>query len=264
MSNTTDYARNREWARSAGIDNRPAVLPTKLADFHLGKKGQPEISSYQDGAEHAELSPRPSKPLGGILKRVLDLAVSVTALILASPLMLIVAAILWMSGGPVFFTHERIGYRGKKFGCLKFRSMVVNPEQALQAFLAANPDARSEWQQSQKLRHDPRVTLFGHALRRSSIDELPQLFNILRGDMSCVGPRPVTAAELDRYGPQSALYIQTRPGLTGLWQISGRSRLSYEDRVALDSAYITRWSLGRDILILFKTIFAVIRMDETS
>ncbi|QKV20541.1 sugar transferase [Oricola thermophila] len=197
------------------------------------------------------------------MKRVLDIVIATVALLSALPLMLVVGLVLKLSGGPVFFVHERVGFRGRTFGCLKFRSMVQNPDRALQDYLAANPEARTEWEETRKLRKDPRITFFGHVLRRSSIDELPQLINILRGDMSCVGPRPVTREELDLYGDKAPLYLQTRPGLTGLWQTSGRNRLSYDQRVALDSTYVREWSLLLDFIILFRTIHAVIRADET-
>ncbi|MFZ2101074.1 MAG: sugar transferase [Oricola sp.] len=197
------------------------------------------------------------------MKRALDILIAASALLLALPLMLTVGIILKLSGGPVFFVHDRVGFKGKTFGCLKFRSMVQDPDKALRDFLSADPEAMAEWEQTQKLKKDPRITNFGHMLRRSSIDELPQLFNIIRGDMSCVGPRPVTPDELARYGAEAPLYLQTRPGLTGLWQTSGRSRLTYDERVALDSTYVREWSLFLDFIILFRTIFAVLRTDET-
>lgn len=265
VSNTTDFARNPEWARPARNDEGAAnTIPAKLPVFQIAKSSASNYAVYDRTTERAGSLHTPSKPLGGSLKRMLDIMVSVSALCMALPLMLVVAAVLKFSGGPVFFVHDRIGFGGRIFGCLKFRTMVQNPNKTLQDHLAANPDAMAEWQETQKLKNDPRITFLGHMLRRSSIDELPQLINIIRGQMSCVGPRPVMADELERYGDDAALYLQTRPGLTGLWQISGRNRISYEERVALDCDYIRRWSLGRDIAILFRTIFAVMRTDETS
>lgn len=265
VSHTTDFAGAPEWKASTGKeDGATGAVPASAQVLHISKPSAHDYAAYGSGVERAEIRQAPSRPLGGALKRVLDILVAITALVLASPVMFLVGIVLKLSGGPVFFVHDRIGFGSKTFGCVKFRTMVQNPEKALQDHLAANPDAMAEWQQTQKLRNDPRITLLGTMLRRSSIDELPQLFNIIRGDMSCVGPRPVTSTELERYGPEAELYLQTRPGLTGLWQTSGRSRLSYADRVALDSSYVQNWSLALDIVILFRTIFAVIRTDETS
>jgi len=142
------------------------------------------------------------------------------------------------TGGPAIFSHSRVGFRGKPFNCYKFRSMVANSDEVLKAYLDANPDARKEWEETHKIRNDPRVTFFGRLLRKSSLDELPQFINILRGDMSCVGPRPIVREELRRYGEHQAEYLGTKPGLTGLWQVSGRSSMDYDKRVALDSQYL--------------------------
>lgn len=266
VSDTTDFARNTEWRTPSESEPGPIkAAPVKVPVFQTSKPAAPEYNVYSNPtADRAGSSHSPSRPLGGKLKRVLDILIAAVALIAALPLMLIVATVLKLSGGPVFFIHDRVGFKGMTFGCLKFRTMVQNPDKALRDYLAANPEANAEWEQCQKLRKDPRITFFGHALRRASIDELPQLINILRGDMSCVGPRPVTTEELGRYGEQASLYLQTRPGLTGLWQTSGRNRLSYEERVVLDSTYVREWSLLLDLKILLKTIFAVIRTDETS
>ena len=142
--------------------------------------------------------------------------------------------------------------------------MVTDTDAALKRHLANNPAAAAEWQTNKKLKDDPRITQYGRILRLSSLDELPQLFNIIRGEMSCVGPRPITAAELLDYGEEAKQYLRTRPGLTGLWQVSGRSSLSYQRRVELDSQYVRTWSVWKDISILAKTTVAVIRTDETS
>ncbi len=166
--------------------------------------------------------------------------------------------------GPVIFSHGRVGFNGRMFKCYKFRSMVTDSQRVLEEHLAHNPDAAREWQATQKLRRDPRITVFGQMLRKSSLDELPQLFNIVLGDMSCVGPRPVVADELQRYGIFAADYLRTRPGLTGLWQVNGRSNTDYSRRVFLDSQYVRTWSLGGDIAILVRTVFAVMRFDQTS
>lgn len=154
-------------------------------------------------------------------------------------------------------TSRRIGRGGRPFYCYKFRTMVPNAQEVLEDLLARDPQARVEWERDRKLRDDPRVTRLGHWLRRLSFDELPQLFNIPRGDMSLVGPRPVVEEELGRYGPARIYYEMVRPGLTGLWQISGRNDLDYERRVALDTWYVRNWTLWYDIVILFRTLVVV-------
>jgi Undecaprenyl-phosphate galactose phosphotransferase WbaP len=162
-------------------------------------------------------------------------------------------------GGQPFFGHMRVGHNGKPFKCYKFRSMVVNAEQVLEHLLANDPVARAEWALNFKLKNDPRVSKLGEFLRRSSLDELPQLWNVFKGDMSLVGPRPVIEAELERYGDDVGYYLMTRPGITGLWQVSGRNDVDYATRVYLDSWYVKNWSLWNDIAILFKTISVVRR-----
>jgi exopolysaccharide production protein ExoY len=222
-------------------------------------------------ASEAELTPNqddagsPPAPIGGKLKRAADIAIALCALAIASPIMLIVAAILRLSdGGAAIFTHNRIGFGGATFRCYKFRTMVANSGEVLTQYLASNPEAAREWEEHRKLRNDPRITAFGRLLRKSSIDELPQLFNVLKGEMSCVGPRPIVAEELSRYGQNAPDYLSARPGLTGLWQVTGRSRTDYPSRVALDSKYVNNWSLWADAVILVRTVFAVMRFDEAS
>ena len=207
----------------------------------------------------------PQEPLGGLSKRVLVVIVAAAALMLASPVMLAAVLLIRLTTGqPALFRHSRVGFGGKQFECFKFRSMVANADEALRQHLARNPEAAEEWKRSRKLRRDPRVTLLGQMLRKSSIDELPQLFNILRGEMSCVGPRPVVADELARYGEHVGDYLQTRPGLTGLWQVTARDSADYEFRVALDSQYVRNWSLWSDLVILARTVFAGMRFDRAS
>lgn len=203
--------------------------------------------------------------LGGLSKAIVDKVVAATALVLAMPLMAIVAVLIRAGdGGPAIFGHPRIGANGRSFRCYKFRTMVLNGDDVLAAHLAACPDSASEWAATRKLKNDPRVTSIGRLLRRSSLDELPQLVNVLRGEMSCVGPRPVVEEELARYGDNAADYLAARPGMTGLWQISGRSRLGYADRVKLDALYVRQWTLGLDMVILIKTIPAVLRTQDAS
>ncbi|MBB3233398.1 sugar transferase [Phyllobacterium endophyticum] len=197
-------------------------------------------------------------PVGGLLKRWFDVLGAVLALILLSPLFLMVACLVKLyDGGPVLYGHHRIGRNGELFCCLKFRTMVKDADAVLKAHLAANPQAHEEWLASRKLQSDPRVTTVGTVLRKLSLDELPQLVNILRGEMSLVGPRPVVKDEIERYGPAAVYYFQSRPGLTGVWQISGRNDVSYDQRVAFDKHYVENWSLLQDILIILKTIPAV-------
>ena len=179
-------------------------------------------------------------------------------LILLSPVLAIVALLIWRrDGGPVLFTHYRVGHEGKLFRCLKFRTMLRNSEQLLADLLRNDPQARAEWERDHKLDNDPRVTRIGRFLRRTSLDELPQLLNVLRGEMNLVGPRPITVAELTRYGGVRWHYLSVRPGITGLWQISGRNNTTYDERVALDRRYVEQRSFWLDVGILLKTLRAV-------
>ncbi len=187
-------------------------------------------------------------------KRTLDIAVAGTALVLLAIPMLLLALIVRIDGGRAMFSHARVGLGGRLFGCLKFRSMVPDAEARLNALLASDEAARTEWAETRKLKNDPRVTRIGRFLRATSLDELPQLINVLRGDMSMVGPRPVQAAELATYyGAAAEHYQSVRPGITGPWQVSGRNETSYDRRVALDVAYATQPSLIEDVRILLRT-----------
>lgn len=191
--------------------------------------------------------------------RAMDIIVALLGIVILAPLMgLIALAVLLTDPGPVFFAHRRIGKNGQTFPCLKFRTMVPNAEAKLEHLLATNPSARAEWARDRKLRRDPRITRIGKFLRMSSFDELPQLLNVLRGDMSIVGPRPIVAAEQMFYGRAFLNYCSVRPGITGLWQISGRNDVSYRRRVALDVVYARNKSLRLDLKIILKTIPAVL------
>jgi exopolysaccharide production protein ExoY len=204
------------------------------------------------------------RPLGGALKRAVDLLVSSLAIVLALPLMLFAALVVRLFiGGPVIFVHKRIGFEGRCFDCYKFRTMGPDADEVLGRHFATNPDAEREWNERQKLRDDPRVCSLGKLLRTSSIDELPQLFNVLRGDMSLVGPRPIVDAEIGRYGVHLQECFKARPGLSGMWQVSGRNRLSYERRVLLDRYYVRHWSPWLDLNILFKTVAAVLSRETS-
>lgn len=203
--------------------------------------------------------------LGGAVKRVLDVSVASVALIVLLPIMLFVALAVRLSlGTPIFFSHPRVGLHGRPFRCYKFRTMVTNADEVLKAHLSAHPEAEREWQESQKLQDDPRVTLLGRVLRKTSLDELPQLVNVLKGDMSCVGPRPIVTAELSKYGPHARHYLRARPGLTGIWQVSGRSSTTYRRRVVMDTFYVRRWSFWRDLRLLALTIPAMIKTDDAA
>ena len=193
-----------------------------------------------------------------VLKRCLDVSVAATALFVLLPLMLLVFLAVRHDGGPALFRHTRLGRHGRPFACLKFRSMVVDADEALRRHLDRDAAARQEWAATQKLTHDPRVTRLGRMLRKSSLDELPQLINVLRGEMSLVGPRPIVPDEAARYGELFEPCFSVRPGVTGLWQVSGRSDCPYEERVRLDARYAREWSLAQDLAILIKTVPAVL------
>ena len=199
-----------------------------------------------------------SQPIGGAAKRSLDILIACIALVVFSPLFLMIAAMVkFTDGGSVFYGHRRIGHNGQEFRCMKFRTMVQNGEKVLQDYLRSNPEAYEEWRTTRKLQNDPRVTAVGSVLRKLSLDELPQLLNIIKGEMSIVGPRPVVEDELEMYEASAFYYLQTRPGLTGLWQVSGRNDVSYETRVAMDTMYVKNWSITKDLLIIMRTVPAV-------
>jgi Undecaprenyl-phosphate galactose phosphotransferase WbaP len=193
-----------------------------------------------------------------LLKRALDLAATVVLGLVCVPLLALIAlAVKLDSPGPVFYAQTRIGKGGRKFRAWKFRTMVQDAEQVLERHLRA-PELREEWERDHKLRHDPRVTRVGRLLRRTSLDELPQLWNVLRGEMSLVGPRPIVDEEVAKYGPRFTLYAQVLPGITGLWQVSGRNDTTYEERVELDSYYVRNWSPWLDLYILARTVWVVL------
>jgi undecaprenyl-phosphate galactose phosphotransferase len=200
-----------------------------------------------------------ARPIPQLVKRLFDLAGSLTLLVVLFPLFVYLSWKIRQTGGAAIFRHMRVGRYGRMFGCLKFRTMVPDADQVLREHLDADPSARAEWERVFKLKDDPRITPVGAFLRRTSLDELPQLWNVLKGDMSLVGPRPIIEEELERYGDQVGYYLESRPGVTGLWQISGRNDTGYEDRVALDSWYVRNWSLWYDLVILVKTVSVVLQ-----
>ncbi|HEC2597210.1 undecaprenyl-phosphate galactose phosphotransferase WbaP [Raoultella ornithinolytica] len=195
------------------------------------------------------------------LKRLFDIAGSLAIIIILSPALIYISRKVKKDGGPAIYGHERIGKGGHSFKCLKFRSMVVNSKEVLTELLEKDPVAKEEWDATFKLKNDPRITKIGGFLRRTSLDELPQLFNVLKGEMSLVGPRPIITAELERYNDEVDYYLLSKPGMTGLWQVSGRSDVDYETRVYLDAWYVKNWSMWNDIAILFKTIGVVLKKD---
>ncbi len=201
-------------------------------------------------------------PIDAFVKRSLDVAMAILTGILGLPLM--IAAAIWIkldSPGGVFYSQERLGKNGRMIKIYKFRSMFTDAESALQEYLGAHPEARCEWEEKQKLSEDPRITRAGGWLRKFSIDEMPQLFSVLKGEMSLVGPRPIVEAEAGHYDGNMDVYTNTRPGMTGLWQVSGRSRTSYEERVRYDTYYVRNWSVWLDIYILLRTVLVVVRRD---
>lgn len=196
-----------------------------------------------------------------ILKRIMDVLGSLGIIILLSPVLLYLYFSVKKDGGNAIYGHPRIGRNGKIFKCLKFRSMVVNSKEVLDELLRTDPEARAEWEKDFKLKNDPRITKIGAFIRNTSLDELPQLFNVLKGEMSLVGPRPIVADELERYQDDVEYYLMAKPGMTGLWQVSGRNDVDYNTRVYFDSWYVKNWSLWNDIAILFKTVNVVLKKD---
>jgi exopolysaccharide production protein ExoY len=213
---------------------------------------------------HLQLaSSKSSRPIGLTSKRAIDIILALSGILLIAPLLIICFVVtLATSTGPALYRHRRVGFNGKHFDCLKFRTMVTDAPERLRKLLQSDAAAAAEWTANRKLRNDPRVTAIGAILRRSSLDELPQLFNVLKGEMSIVGPRPVTDEELVRYGSAKADYLACRPGITGLWQVSGRSNTTYGKRVACDTFYARNWSMALDAKIFIVTIPAVLLTDS--
>lgn len=203
------------------------------------------------------------RPIGSSSKRAIDILLALFGIIILLPLLIIcIAGVAVTSPGPVLFRHRRVGFNGKSFYCLKFRTMVMDAPERLRQLLDSDSTAAAEWATSYKLHYDPRITPIGNLLRRSSLDELPQLFNVLKGEMSIVGPRPVTEEELVRYSRAVKAYKACRPGITGLWQVSGRSTTTYSRRVACDKFYARNWSMALDAKILIITIPSLLDTDS--
>lgn len=190
-----------------------------------------------------------------VIKRVFDLLFTICGGLCILPFLLVIAVMVAFDNkGNVIFAHRRIGRGGKEFKCYKFQTMIPNAQEALEQYLAENPEARKEWEESFKLTNDPRVTKLGNILRKTSLDEMPQLWNVIKGDMSLVGPRPIVAKEIERYGEYFREYAMVTPGITGMWQASGRSDTTYEERVEMDTWYVRNWSVWIDLMYLFKTV----------
>jgi exopolysaccharide production protein ExoY len=226
------------------FSHRKAFLMASLSDLQVDLDFSSKVSE---------------SPVGLTSKRIVDIVLALSGIILLSPLLIMCFLVTWASSsGTVLFRHRRVGFNGRPFDCLKFRTMIADAPERLGKLLETDAAAAAEWAQCQKLRNDPRVTPIGAILRKSSLDELPQLFNVLRGDMSIVGPRPVTEDELLRYGASVNAYTACRPGITGLWQVTGRSSTSYEARVSCDAYYARKWSLSLDSKIIIITIPSVL------
>lgn len=228
------------------------MRPSSTHDFfanNSGHVGLSDVETFQTGAvTYAQWT-----------KRLFDIALCVALIPFVAPVVAILALIVRRDGGSAFFGHSRVGRNGRIFRCWKIRSMVPDAKERLEALLADDPDARAQWKRERKLDDDPRVTRLGKFLRKSSLDELPQLWNVLTGDMSLVGPRPVPQDELDEnYGSYKQVYQWMRPGITGLWQVSGRNDVTYVERVQMDVEYYHNMSLGTDLSILALTALAVV------
>ena len=241
----------------AGIGTRPAGAAAEDAAAPGDQAVEP-ASFRVTAAGSGRSGPAAPRSLSLLLKGAMDVFLGALLLILAAPCFLAIMIASKLGGGPIFFAHRRVGAGGRPFYCLKFRTMVVDADRVLEQALAQDPILAAEWHASRKLGRDPRVTSIGRFLRKTSLDELPQLINVLRRDMSLVGPRPIVENEVPLYGESIAQYYATRPGLTGLWQVSGRSTVSYGRRVELDTWYVNNWTIRRDLAVLLKTVPVVL------
>ncbi|MEQ8403882.1 MAG: exopolysaccharide biosynthesis polyprenyl glycosylphosphotransferase [Oceanicaulis sp.] len=234
-------------ARGEDFYYRPALgrIPTQKIDLLDAPPADGLVIRVSDSL---------ARPLAQSFKRVFDVVAAGIALLLLSPALVVIAALIRRDGGPALFSQSRAGRAGSTFACLKFRTMAVDAEDRLAAMLEADPHARAQWDAYQKLDDDPRITTVGAVLRRYSLDELPQLINVLRGEMSLIGPRPMLPEQRGLYGPSLDAYDRMRPGLTGLWQVNGRNATTFEERARLDDWYARNWSLWRDGVIVLRTV----------
>ncbi len=243
---------NRLQRQSASITIIPDLFGIPVMGAEVDYSFDEQILSFR-------IRNRLANPWNMAAKRLFDLLISSATSVVVLPLMVIIAlAIRLDSPGPVFFSHRRVGRAGKEFSCHKFRTMVANAQESLEEILRCNPEFREEWEQNFKLKEDPRITRVGRFLRKTSLDELPQLFNVLKGDMSLVGPRPIIQKEVAHFENSASYYFMVRPGIAGLWQVSGRNDINYPERVRLESWYVRNWSLWLDITLLIRTVGAVL------
>jgi Undecaprenyl-phosphate galactose phosphotransferase WbaP len=258
------------WTIVVPSEGKPAAISTLIADYlytipqvHVLSEltGLPDHWNPQhlDGLAGIQLQQNLMLPLPRLTKRLMDLVASIIGGIVIMPVIFyICVAVKLSSRGPIFYGHERIGRYGRRFKAWKFRTMFQDANLVLEQYLEDNPDARAEWESDQKLRYDPRVTRIGRFLRKTSLDELPQLWNVVRGQMSLVGPRPIVTKEIEKYGPYFGAYTMVKPGITGLWQVSGRNNTTYDERVQLDAYYVRNWSPWMDLYLLIRTIRIVL------
>lgn len=228
-----------------------------VATFDSGLRAFEPRQWEESPAETAERPLLPASPYAAT-KRILDVAGAIVLAMVFSPLILAIAVLMHGEEGSIIYKHRRVGRDGRAFECLKFRTMVPNADQVLRELLERDPAIKAEWVRDHKLRCDPRVTRLGRFLRRTSLDELPQLWNVMRGEMSLVGPRPVVREELLRYGRNVRAYLSAKPGITGLWQVKGRNDTDYRRRVVLDTYYVRNQNLLLDLYILLKTTRVVL------
>ena len=218
---------------------------------HFGFNAKPVLSD--------DIFLKTAHPLSAFIIRALDIMISVAALLFFSPVLLVVALIVKLQdGGSFFYSQRRLGLGGREFACHKFRSMLVDSQARLEQLLATDANARGEWARDHKLKQDPRITGFGRFIRKTSLDEFPQLFNVIKGEMSLVGPRPIVRDEIKKYGRTFPIYTSIKPGITGLWQISGRNNISYARRVAMDRYFAGRCTVGFYLYILVMTVPAIL------
>ena len=241
----------------------PNQSPTSELGASVAPHSEYDYRASGSGVRREETSVSPASSFRyQVIKRAMDVVFVLLSLPVLLPLILFIGAIIKLtSPGPVFFSHRRICRDASFFSMWKFRTMCVNSSSVLEQHFLTHPGAKAEWTLTHKLKSDPRVTPVGLLLRRLSLDELPQIWNVLTGRMSLVGPRPIVAAEMEKYGACFSCYCRVKPGLTGLWQVSGRSTLSYEARVKLDCVYVNNWSILQDVKILFLTFRSVIKQD---
>lgn len=246
LVNTAEVRLQQEATVESGMEAE-AVAETASAGFSFSESSRTGVV----------LAPAPTRG-AAVAKRVLDVVGAIILGLVFSPLILTIICLMRKGDGSVIYCHRRVGRGGQMFSCLKFRTMVPDADQVLRDLLENDPDLRAEWIRDHKLRHDPRVTRLGRFLRRTSLDELPQLLNVLGGEMSLVGPRPVVREELLRYGRNVGTYLAAKPGITGLWQVTGRNNTDYRRRVVLDTYYVRNQNLLLDLYILAKTTGVVL------